>query len=148
MNRFVFQFNSLIGKIGFLLLTFVIGVASTLLLFQNSPPTVSVNDLPSKVTLCQLAQNSQSYDGKTVQIEGDATDQDGLIYISDNNCKMVELQRAQDYKPDAEAQELSSKLHLGNFKARVSGTGKFDPEGTQGCFGTKFSIRAMSVKLK
>ena len=147
MNCFVFQFNSLIGKVALLLLTFVIGVTSTLLLqFENSPPKV-VDSLPPKITLCELAQNPENYNGKIIQVEGNAQDLDGLIHISDEGCKMVNVLWAQD-KTDTQPQELLSKLDSGKFRARILVTGEFDPEGTQGCFGTKFAIRATNIKLQ
>jgi hypothetical protein len=147
MKYFVLQFNGLTIKIGSLLLTFLVGVASTLFVPQNSTPTVTIENLPPKVSLCQLAQNPEYYNGKIIQVEGNAEDLDGLIHISDEGCKMVNVLWAQG-KTFTQPQELLSKLDSGKFRARILATGEFDFEGTQGCFGTKFAIRATSITLK
>jgi hypothetical protein len=147
MKYFALLFNSLIIKVGLLLLTFLIGVAGTLLLHQNSTPTVTVENLPPKITFCQLAQNSEYYNDEIIQVEGNAENLDGLIHISDENCQMVNVLGAQD-KTYPQPEELPSKLNSGKFRARILVTGEFDSEETQGCFGTKFAIRATSIKLK
>ena len=153
MNCFVFQFNSLIGKVALLLLTFVLGVASTLLLrFENSPPK-NIDSLPPKVTLCQLVQNPENYNGLTVRVEADADDFDGAPFIFDETCNapraVIGVQRTQGYEfTDDELRTLLAQAASNNSQVRILLTGKFDANAKFMCFGWKFGIRVTSVELQ
>jgi len=153
MNRFVFQFNCLISKAGLMLLTFLVGVSSTLLRSDNLPPKVAVDDLPPKVTLCQLAQNPKSYDGQIVRVEADADDFDGEPFIFDQTCNApratVGVQGVKGYEfADHELRRLLAQADSNNSQTRVTLTGKFDANAKFMCFGWKFGIRATNVELQ
>ena len=143
IKRFVFRFASYFGKPVLLFLTFIIGVASTILLSEVSPPTV---------TLCQLAQNPSLYDGRTVRVEADALSIIGSVFISDETCNLPEaasgVWRAQGYEPSSEVKQLYTESDSENYKARILVTGRFNPEATPGCYVPKFAIEATNIELK
>ena len=144
MKHFIFRLTSFCGKIALLLLTFDIGIASTILFSEVSPPTV---------TLCQLAQNPSLYDGRTVRVEADALSIIGTVFIADETCNLPEVAasgvwRAQGYEPSLEVQQLYTESDSQNYKARILVTGRFDPEATPGCYVPKFAIEATNIELK
>ena len=143
MKHLIFRFTSLISKVALLFLTFIIGVASTILLSEISPPTV---------TLCQLAQNPSLYDGRTVRVEADALSIFGTVFISDKTCNLPEaasgVWREQGYEPSVEVKRLYTESDSENYKARILVTGRFDPEATRGCYVPKFAIKATNIELK
>ena len=143
MKHFISRLTSLFSKVVLLLLTFIIGVASTILLSEVSPPTV---------TLCQLAQNPSFYDGRTVRVEADAISIIGTVFIADKTCNLPEaasgVWRAQGFEPSAEVQQLYTESDSENYKARILVTGRFDPEATPGCYVPKFAIEATNIELK
>ena len=144
MKHFIFRLTSFLSKVASLFLTFIIGVASTILLSEVSPPTV---------TLCQLAQNPSLYDGRTVRVEADAISIIGTVFIADKTCNLSEVAasgvwRAQGFEPSAEVQRLYTESDSENYKARILVTGRFDPEATPGCYVPKFAIKATDIELK
>ena len=153
MNCFVFQINNLTGKVTLLLLTFVVGVASTLLLrFEDSPPK-GVDSLPPKITLCQLAQNPESYDGLTVHVEADVDDFDGEPFLFDGDCNptrtVVGVQRTQDNEfADDKLRSFLAQADSNNSQVRVLLTGKFDAHAKFMCFGWRLGIRVTNVELQ
>lgn len=153
MNCFVFQFNGLFGKIALLFLTFIVGVASTLLLrFENSPPKV-VDSLPPKVSLCQLVQTPENYDGLTVRVEADADDFDGEPFIFDQTCnepkKVVGVRGVQGFEvADDELRKLLAQADSNNSQVRVLLTGKFDAHAKFTCFAWSLGFRVTDVELQ
>ena len=153
MNCFAFQFNSLSGKVALLLLTFVVGVASVLLLrLENTPPKV-IDSLPPKITLCQLAQNPENYDGLTVRVEANADDFDGEPFLFDESCNaprtVIGIQRTQDNEfADDRLRSFLAQADSNNSQVRVLLTGKFDAHAKFRCFGWHLGIRVASVELK
>ena len=145
IKRFVFRLASFASKIALSLLTFLVGVASAILLSEISPPTV---------TLCQLAQNPSLYDGRIIRIEADGR---GGIFsrsmlIEDTTCQLPDawssVSLVESVEPSAEAQQLFMESDSDYFKARVVVTGRFDPNTSLGCFAPKFGIKTTSVELK
>ena len=143
MKHFIFRPTSFFGKIALLFLMFIIGVASTILLSEVSPPTV---------TLCQLTQNPSLYDGRTVRVEAHAISIIGTVFIADKTCNLPEaasgVWRAQGFEPSSEVQQLYTESDSKNYKARILVTGRFDPEATPGCYVPKFAIEATNIELK
>jgi hypothetical protein len=152
MNCFVFQFNRLFGKLSLFFLTFVFGTAITLLLrVENSPPKI-IDNSPPKVTLCQLVQNPENYDGKIVRVEADASDFDGEPFIFDKTCKSLRsnigVERVQGYElADEELMKFLAQADL-KTPVRVLLTGKFDADAKFMCFGWKFGIQVTDVELQ
>jgi hypothetical protein len=145
MKWFIFRLTSLFGKPALLFFTFIVGVASAILLSEVSPPTV---------TLCQLAQNPSLYDGRIVRVEADGR---GGIFsrsmlIEDATCQLPDawssVSLVENVEPSAEALQLFTESDSDFFKARVVVTGRFDPNTSMGCFSPKFGIKTTSVKLK
>ena len=60
---------------------------------------------------------------------------------------MVNILWAPD-KTYTQPEVLLSELDSGKFRGRIVVTGEFNPEGTQGDFGTKFAIRATRIKFE
>lgn len=143
MKRFIFKLTVFLGKVTFLLLTFVIGIASTILMSEVSPPTV---------TLCHIAQNPTWYNGRTVRVEADARSVYGWVVIADETCRSAEawagVSPVENYKPSGDVQQFFIESDSEIYKARVSVTGRFDAKASMGCFGPKFGIDATSVELK
>jgi hypothetical protein len=147
------QINRLIGKVALLLLTFVVGVTSTLLFrLENSPPT-AIDDLPPKVTLCQLAQNPEIYDGLTIRVEADADDFDGEPFIFDETCGSPRtsfgLRTMKGYwLADDRLRNLLAQADSNNSQVRVLLIGKFDANAKFTCFAWKFGIIMMNFELQ
>ncbi|HZH35469.1 MAG TPA: hypothetical protein VEX64_11550, partial [Pyrinomonadaceae bacterium] len=111
MKRFVFKLVSFFGKVALLLSAFVVGVASTILLSEVSPPTV---------TLCQLAQYPSLYDGRTIRVEAGGRSIFGWIVIEDETCPSLEawagVSPVESYKPSGETKQLFKDSYWESYK--------------------------------
>lgn len=143
MKHFRFLLNSIVGKILLLLSTFLVGVVSHSLWFEVSSPTV---------TLCQIAQNPERFDGKTIRVEADGRSVFGAVFIADETCSSHDAAAgvwlADGYKPSGEAQNLYAESETEVREARIVATGRFDAHATRGCWSPKAAIHATSVELK
>ena len=153
MNCFVFQFNGLVGKVALLVLTFIVGITGTLLLrFENLPPKV-VDSLPPKVSLCQLTQSPENYDGLTVRVEADADDFDGEPFIFDETCNaqrtVIGIRGVQGFEfADDELRKLLAQADFNNTQTRVLLRGKFDAHAKFTCFAWSLGLRVTEVELQ
>ena len=151
MNHFVFQYNRLIGKVGLMLLTFLIGLTSTFFEGQTSPPKPATADLPPKVTFCQLVQNPEVYNGRIVRIEAELDDFDGMLYIFDRNCdpsKEIGVGPRQGYEFIED--QLNNILDRGgpnNLQVRVLLTGKFKANAHFTCVGWTLALGITNAEI-
>jgi hypothetical protein len=157
MKCFIPKLANLIGKFALFFLTFLVGVTSVPLLFEISPPTV---------TLCEVAKNPKWYDGKTIRLAAHARTHKGIFSLEDrvgriyddmfsvsiSECNFSEsdafISLPKDYKPTSEkVQEFLSKTHEGTYSADVLVTGKIEATPEIGN-SPKFKVKVTKVELK
>lgn len=123
-------------------LTFAVGVSVDLLTSRFEPPTVS---------LCQLAQHPEQYDGKLVRVEALAMKISATVAIRDDSCRgigaVAEVMRDESFQPGAEVKSfLNSSSEVS--KAEVLVIGRFDQDAGMNCFGPHFGIHASRIELR
>ena len=108
--------------------------------------------VPVKVSLCQLARHPDWYDGKLVRVEAAGSQYYGAVIISDDSCRaddawaVVMLDESFQASPDLQVFLTDSRSET--RKAQVLVTGRFNQNGTRGCYGPRFGIRGSDVELK
>lgn len=134
-----------------ILITFVIGVLATLLWARL---------YSRRVSLCELARNPASYDGKLVRIEASGSVISSTLF-SENSVSVYERGCSEtnpgtgagvwldpDIKLSPEADEFVNSHAPGIRDARVVVEGVFDQWATLGCFTPQFGIKNATLTLK
>lgn len=125
------------------ILTFAVGVSVDLLASRFIPATVS---------LCQLVQHPEWYDGKLVRVKAPASIFSGAVVISDDSCKdsgqAAVVMRDESFESSEEVKSFLTDSGREIREAEVLVTGRFDHDATMGCFGPRIGIHAVSIELQ
>ena len=125
------------------ILTFAVGVSVDLLAYRFIPATVS---------LCQLAQHPDRYDGKLVRVKASASVFYGAVTIWDDSCKgmgeAAVVMREKSFESGAEVRSFLTDSGPEIREAEVLVIGRFDQDAPMGCFGPPVGIHASRIELR
>jgi hypothetical protein len=108
-----------------------------------------MRNIDRPLTLCQLAENPADYLGKTITVEGNAS---GTLRMSlgDSNCPKphwVDVDLADDYRPNADVQKFFSKDSEKIYRAHVIITGRYEKPELLCLFCSEYLIRATNINV-